>query len=357
MRSILLLIFYLSFLLARSENDTILVENLRYGWIQISDGDPKPVSDPSLTKLLAFSVIPNDGDLIKVCNDVPIDIWVNLKLIQSNLSPCLYLNLDSLKNSLKSDSLVFEITSEIGLAKLSAEVLQIVESNQSVVLFANRKNQNFRDFYLIGFMFLLLIYGLFRRTAPQRFQRIFLNPFKIRGSSLDDYYTDFLRPDSVFFIVCLAALAAFNLKFLEFSYYTTNFESTSFTEFLLDWVIKTLWIIAFIIGKYVAGSLFAGLFKFKGISNVHNQDFLYLLTWVLLAVFFLSILDFSFASMSHLFESKFPAYLVIFTILVFQIGIYLKLDKILSVNKMLIISYLCATEFLPGFILVYMLLK
>ncbi|MFT6866512.1 MAG: hypothetical protein ACJA08_001343 [Cyclobacteriaceae bacterium] len=357
MKSFLILIFSITFLVARSQNDTVLIENLRYGWIQIIEDEVRPVSDPSTTSLLVFSVVDTEGDLLKICNDEPVDIWVNLKMVQNNISRCFIINLDSLKRALQSDSLVFQVAATDGMSNLSTEIFKLEAGNKSILLFANRGNISFNNFYLIGFVFLLLLFALLRRKFPERFNRIFLNPFKIRGSTLDDYYTDFLRPDSIFFILCFAGLAAFNLKYLDFSNYANSFESTSFWEFLSDWGVKILYIISFVLIKYFVGHFFSNLFQFKSIGNIHNQDFLYLMTWVLIAVFFISVLDFSLTLFTGLFISWFTLYFVIGVILVFQLGIYMKLDKILSGNKMLIISYLCATEFLPGFILVYMLLK
>ncbi|MFY0599183.1 MAG: DUF4271 domain-containing protein [Cyclobacteriaceae bacterium] len=337
--------------------DTISVENLRYSWVQQEEGDISPIGRTTSLNLVAFLVNKSQGDILKVCNDAPVDIWVNMQLVGNKLTSCNTINLDSLREANQSDSLVFHIASKEGLSRLSTEIMQVSEKELQSASISLRANQSFRDFYFTGLVVFLMLIALFRNIFPQRFSRMLLNPFKARGSTVDEYYSDFVRPDNIYFAFVFSFLLSLCLQYFSVRANRANFESFDFLDFSISWSLTLLAVMGFVIAKYLLASIVSYIFNLKGISNIQNQDFLNYLFWIFLTVFGLTILEYSLSFHGGWSLLEFAMSTVAFLAVLFFAGVYFKLSKFISANKMLIISYLCTTEFIPGFIFIYVLLR
>lgn len=352
--AIVLLLFLSNELRAQ---DTIVIEDLRYSWIQLDNAGMSPAGNPSSLNLIAFLLNQNQGSLLKICNDEPIDIWVNMKMIENEVSACIVLDLDSLEELMQTDSMFFHVTSHKGLSKLSTEVLTVVNRLDESVEISLRSDENFSNFYIISSLLLLLSIGFVRKFYRKRFVNIFLNPFKARGSTIDEYYSDFFRAENISFICMFSLLVSLFIQYLEISNYQINLGSAEVFDFVVSHGIKFGFVLGFILSKHLLGVIVSSVFNLRSISNIHNQDFLNYFFWIFVIAFVGSISEFSIGYIGAWSIAKYLVYIITFMTVLFQFGIYMKMSKIISAKKILIISYLCTTEFIPGFILIYVLLR
>jgi hypothetical protein len=152
-------------------------------------------------------------------------------------------------------------------------------------------------------------------------------------------------------------MSAFVVQFMDLFGHWDVLAGLRFWDLVFQWVLKVLLIFALLILKYVLGAVLAQVFSLKNVANIHNQDLINYLFWVFVLLIFITLGQYAFAPEGLSQVTGAMVLVITVAVLIFQLGIYFKLLKITSLNKMLIISYLCVTEFLPGFILIYLLSK
>lgn len=337
--------------------DTLVIEDLRYSWIDVQEDELRPAGKPSSLKLIAFLVDESQGDLLQVCNDEPFDLWVNMQMLLNQADGCTTLNLREIRESVYSDSLLFHTSTNEDFSTLSTKLLRINELSDDSVFIESRSNKDFLNFYFLVVALGILFIGVFRKIYPLRFERSTFNPFKARGSSIDEYYSDFFRSDNTLFITLFSFIVSLCFHFLEVKNFESNYESTSFFGFLKGWSFKWLLVTAFIYIKYIFGIVISSVFSLRAIANIQNQDFCNYFFWVFMLVLGLNLTELAFANSGIILGADYLIFFIVVSVVIFQIGIFMKTYKSISFNKILIISYLCGTEFIPGFIIIYVLLR
>lgn len=347
MRSFLLFLFTVLACSLYASTDTVFVQDLRYSWVESNQGVPTPVNSPSSVRLISFAVPEDGGDLVRVCCDEPVDIWVNLRLISSGKAKCQVFSIDSLSSHFRSDSLVFQISSSFGLSELSTTLLLVEEDSEEDLTILSR-NKDFRNFFVIGLTLLVMVLSVARITFPQRFSRIYLNPFKAGGSTIEDYYDGFWDQGNMAFLLWLSLSLSFLL--------TCSFPGVNdqiFGEIIQTWLIIWVWVLVFMAFRIIVVSVVSRTFKLSAMAGIQNHDFFNYLFWLMLVVFmgvFLGVTSFSWLG---LFSGQTLIKLIIFFLLLYQFLSYLKFGSLIPRQKILIISYLCGTEMMPAFALIY----
>ena len=350
--------FFLSLsisLTAFSKTDTVLVEDLRYSWLSMEENEARPIINPEEVKLLSFTLRNITDEMLMICNDKPFDLWIDLKLQKTAISGCITTDLASIKSG--SDLINVQIRSESGVDHLSTGLYRLKANPKTQLDFLSLKNRAFVSFYVVLMTLLLFFTAVFRRFFSQRFSRIFLNPFKHRGNSTEDYYSHFFDLANLVAVAYTSLLISFCMQYFQYKANIGLTESFSTWDFLWQSLITTVGIIMFFIFKQLLGAIISHIFGFRSINNFHNQDFINFFTWVFYLILFLTLVDYSLAYHAVFISDKIPSVIIAVAIIIFQCGIYLKLERYIPHNKIMIFSYLCATEFIPGFILIYLLLK
>ncbi|MEP0366538.1 MAG: DUF4271 domain-containing protein [Cyclobacteriaceae bacterium] len=356
MKHFILTVFLsICFFVCKSENDTILVENLRYSWVyQNEQNIAEPVSGLSGLTSVSFHIPADNGEYLRICNENPYDLWVNLKLLSSESENCITYSLDSIMRVVSSDSLFFHVVSSKGLTSLSTELMAVTETESDEVIIKTRHSADFRNYYLSVLLLFLLLVAALRKLYPHRLAVTLSNPFKATAS-IEDYYFDFFTSSNLFFIFIFSFLAAFVVQLMEVYHNWENFAALKFIDLLGLWSSKLVLIFGVVLIKYILSIVVAQIFALRGVPGIHNQDLINYLFWVFVLLAVISLGQYSLRTEGDSIIARIMIMILAISLLIFQAGIYLKVSKITSLNKMLIISYLCVTEFLPGFILIYLL--
>jgi hypothetical protein len=357
MKIILSFLLVINSIILLAKIDTVMVEDLRFSWIAIEGEQPVPVVDPNAVQLLSFTLEPSAGQLLKISNDAPYDLWINMRLLESDISGPQTLSLDLLKASLNSDTLNIQIWSKSGVAKMSTTLWKESEVGDLPVELLQRKDTAYASYYVFGTFLIILFTAICRRYFGQRYVRIFNNPFNLRVSSMEDAYSDFFDSENILFVLYVSIIAAFEFNYFQLKADLLFAESLDWSALIFNWIKVAGVIFGFFIVKFIVGQIASLIFNFRSINNIHNQDFLNFFVWIFYVIWLLTLIDFSIGFLDVYIKDSLPRLFVGIMLIAFQIAIYLKLRKYIPQNKIMIISYLCATEFMPGFLMIYLLLK
>lgn len=354
----LLITLLFSFVLCQCfAQDTTIVEDLRYSWIDVGQDELTPAANPSSLNHIMFFVDQSQREILEICNDEPYHLWVNKKLIMNHATGCKNLHLQELHEIFFTDTLAIHLATKGGFSKLTTKLLTVKVDAENAVALDPRIHQHYHNHYYLILSIFLISLALFRRIYPLRFSRLLSNPFKSRSTSIDEYYSDFYRLDNILFILLFSFMVATSLQYLALKESPFNYESTNFKGFLSDWLLKWSLIASFCFAKHFIAKLLSTIFSIKHISNILNQDFLNYFFWVFSLILTFTLFEFSTAGLGGFLSADILIFFTILSIAIFQIGMFLKMYKMNSSNKILIISYLCGSEFLPGFIIIYIFLK
>lgn len=353
-----LLLFLLSSTLF-AQKDTVFVKDLTSSWQTF---DEPGLSVPYIeqeSEIIYFEVPRETGSLIKVECKADMDLWVNDQIYLSHFRGITYINLDSLNNNhLELPTLTFFGT-DWHEGDLITELYEVVHtSREKAYGKINEQGHLDQNSYLIILVILILLVGVYRRFFPGTFSKSYSNPlsFKLRGLSAEDNYQNFLGFDNLMAIIYLSIMASLLCYYLGYQMIklgiTPSWE-VSVPIILLVAIIGALMLIA----KFLWSLVVSAIFQFRDFPNIQNQDYIHFLILLTTLCLGLSVIDYT----QYNFTSEFlrSAIVMIYVIMLifFQFWMAIKLDKLYSHRKLMIISYLCTTEFLPSFIIIIWLLK
>ncbi|WP_258103079.1 DUF4271 domain-containing protein [Marinoscillum sp. MHG1-6] len=339
-----------------AQTDTVLLEDLRYQWVYLNEGETTPATGTSGIELVSFNTVLKENQIIKICNDEPYDIWVNLRMFKHQVSSCVSLQLEDFEE-LPSDTLNIQISGPRGLTSLTTELNHVVAIESDDLEIEYKSGNSLRDYYLISLLILLVFGAILRRYYTIRFDKLFSNPLAIRRrSSYDDFYPDFFSADNILILLYLAYLVAVPVVYINYRVQLIG-SGISFGGLMAEQLFFTGLVAILILGKHLISVILSSFFKFREVSNIQNQDFMNYFSWVALFILLITVLDLAYLVLNSSSWFSFIGYILTFSVAIFQLISYFKIDRVTSLKKIMIISYLCTTEFLPGFILIYLLIK
>lgn len=344
-------------------SDTLVVEDLRWSWLTTTGEEEwVPATDLDGVDRIFFQLdSPYTEKKLRICARQPVDVWVDRQLLlQTKSSGCRFLDLDSLAGPGHPGTLKFTIVAGEELKGLSTELIAVTEIERDEAhLLVEKRDTFFSDFYIMSALVILLLLGILKVTYPQKFSQLTRNPFsaKFTTSDMEDSYSAFFSFDNLFSIFLFGLLVSANLIYLSAKLPLPIPLGSSFPHMVMHWVWLGV-VLAFIVAlKYIFSSIISILFQVRSLPNIQVQDFVYLLTMVSLAAAAFIAVDFSFLRKDDLSLVQTVFVLTVIFIIIFQIWFYLKCVKLYSRKKLLIISYLCTTEIVPGFLAIYWFLK
>ncbi|MEQ9305795.1 MAG: DUF4271 domain-containing protein [Marinoscillum sp.] len=341
--------------------DTLFVKDLRVAWLTFDEQNNTVPYKEDKSEIIFFEIPsntdPNTFLMIKCLTSF--DIWINDQLFYEGFRGKKELNIDSLISAHLTTPSITLYARSWKSNQLRTELYKLTGSqNRNPYTRINRQGFLSSDVYLIAAMILIGLLGVYRRFFPSSFSKAFQNPFgfKLRGLSAEDAYHGFGSLDNVISILLLGLMSSVLVSYLGYqpvAMVTASQWAMSFMGVLVLGLMFTFYLIV----KYFLGYLVALVFDFKSIPNIQIQDFTHFFVLIISICLGLSALDYTIYN----FTSENLKNLVVITLVIsmvfFQFWLLLKLDKFYSHRKLMIITYLCTTEFLPGFLIVYWLVK
>lgn len=354
-----LYIFILTCLLAFpiSAQDTLVIQNLRHMWVEVdSKGNLTPYTSGNSPELIFFELSTSEQqDYLLLKSKKKVDVWLNNELILLQFDSAVTLDLDSLFKE-KGDNLRFKLFSAGGIDQsLVTKKIRIGNFTETdLITLKERQKSEANDLYLITLSIILLLTGIFRRYFPLVFYQSIRNPLS-RTASTKRTYDSFASADNLYSIFFFGAIST--LFFAYLGYNVVLFSGSGVIHGLFNWLISTFVVVGVIVLKYLWTKFISLLYQYRETPNIQTQDFIRFFTLIMLLGTLFTLIDFSlFGSGSGWFRDM-TLYIVLLALVFFQIWLFRKFDKHYSHKKLMIISYLCTTEFLPGFLAVYWLVK
>jgi hypothetical protein len=290
---------------------------------------------------------------IRICNDEKISIWVNGKLAM-NLVGCKLVDPEQLYSNTQTDTLFVSFTTNRKFANFRCELvqfekLQVIKEN---LLLARSTRNSFTEFTIISLITILIFLGILIGYYPSRMGYILEKTFTFKTNAYEFINTNFLGAPSL----CASGLLSLILGFL--SVYLNELldlnvfdRNQNAIEFIWSWLKLSFLIFAILFLKRFLIDILSGLFQFKGLKNYQMFDFINFNLFFFIPVTALLALDFNFFAsvnswVSLNFLLTFP-----FVLILFQVWFALKFVNHSPRRKLIIISYLCATEIIPAIFL------
>ena len=338
--------------------DTLVMRDLAVAW-RTFDTDGVVSEYVRSKNEIVFFELPkvSPSERLLIGSDEPVDIWLNEHLVKHNFSGSTTYSPDSLRMALGSPVRV-TIYQKGGIgSSLITQIAEIHSNKVSGDPLHPRLEGFADDAYLIILTILVLFTGVYRRVFPISFSHAFQTPltFKMRSLSAEESYMSFGSIDNLFTGLYFSGLVS---AFLSYSgVYPFREAPVTLASSLWTWLATTLLVFAFFLLKYGWSRLLGFIFEFKGLSNIHSQDFVSLFILVMTMCLGISAIDFTLFDFGSQTLKSGTILLLVLAVIFYQLWIYFKFDKYHSHRKLMIIVYLCTTEFLPGFLIIYWLVK
>lgn len=328
--------------------DTLIVTDFsKEMWIVDKSGKALPAFDIEKEKSVGLFLTDTPQRTFRICNNGPISIWIDGKFFKE-IDGCQYLSGEEIFANYTRDTLFVNFFALHTFSKFAFEEIKYQKTavTSETTERPRAESQGFNDFIVIVFLTLILITAFFRRRYPLRFDHIFKGVFTFKRSIYDVINTQFLGGASLFSVLLLSLQGGFVWIYAMNQADLPNQLAATYSNIFYDWFRISAIIFFLVVAKWLMLALFARLFGFRKNHDFQLFDFLNFLTFflslivtILMAGF---IIDTSLFMWVVNFEILFSGLLAAF---VLWYGI--KLVTTIPHQKLLIISYLCATEIIP----------
>lgn len=339
-------------LLARQ--DTLVVTD--YGNVLLStkeDSTLTPITSLSGITQAGFFLVGKPNGQIRICTKKETYVWVEGRLLD-RVKGCAYYNPDSFLRLGQKDTVYISFSSDSGLKGLVCE--QIVFDNGLVVKDDLTNPRSVRDafaeFSILALVILCFLIGLIVIANPTRLAYIRQKTFTFKTSTYEFINTGFFSNASInlliFYATSLGFVGTYLNKLLELG---LLFDPNNLFDFFIAWFSLSAIIFLFLVAKWLLLSLVSMLFRFRSLKDFQMFDFLNFNLVVMIFILAFIIIDFIFNPSSLTWISG--SFLLIFplSITLFVIWFTMKFVTNSPRKKLVIISYLCATEIVPVIVL------
>lgn len=354
MKRLLPLILFIFPIQIFAQSDTIVVADFTNVLVETSPtGQLQAVTSLDEVNQAGFFLNDFENGVLRICNDDPITLWVNGKLLKL-IEGCDLITSQELAKISSSDTLFIAISSKYSLIDLKCEwvifeELRIIREDSPL---ARDVRNAFREYVIICLIILLVIFGIITSSYPSRISYLLEKTFTFKISAYEFVNTSFFSAASINLVVCYSMSIAFIGVYLDTLLdYGLIERGDTILSFLLAWLKSSLVIFILIIAKWVLISIVAHLFNFKGLKNFQLFDFINFQTLLLLPILFFVVLDFILNTAEESWIGN--NFILVFPILVLMFILWFTLKFVSNSprKKLMIISYLCATEIIPAIIL------
>lgn len=346
-RNFIFTCLFLSPIALLAQLDTLMIQDLSSAWIRYEDNSlVQAFSDDGITSGGFFLLTENaDDQLLKVCGE-GFDIWVNSRLVVSNVDSCHTYRVQDLAQSFQNDTLYFTISSD-KFSDVAATLLQVEETLEARYdLPVERVARRQERAWLLFFVCLLVFGALLKWLDEPTFRQVIRVNFWKRKLEADATATMSISN------LLLMLLAAMLIGFQQVS----GLSREPLEEMMQLFLRSTGFVVSFMIFKIIVLRVIARLFRFYRFEGKQIREYLFFLNSLLLLMLMIEWSSFWF--FDYQLQSLFfgPSLCIIISLL-FLIWLFIKFPRALSNRNLHIISYLCTTEIIPTFVLASWLLN
>lgn len=337
--------------------DTVVVKD--YAKVLITtdnSGAIIPVTELGVVKQAGFFLNGMPEGKIRICNDDELSVWTDGKLLRT-LSECEFIDPKLLFQFSKKDTIYMSFSAASKFENFRCEL--VIFEEYQLLRDESSKPRNtrsaFQEFNIIALIILLCSFAIFTSSFPSRLTYFLSKTFSLKASAYQFTNTSFFYRANVYmaFIVCMTI--AYEIIYIDqkidLAFVTSPVD---LGEFLLLWSTITAWIFSFYFVKRFLVQIVAGLFNMRKLRDWQLFDLVNFMGYFVLVLFIVVLWDFILKSSGDSWISSYFSSYFIFVLLLFEIWFIAKFVTNSSYQKLLIISYLCATELIPAiFIMVW----
>ena len=340
--------------------DTItLVDYTQVMIVSDVDGKAQPITALDKTKHAGFFLNSQPEGVIRICAEHETFLWINGRLDQT-IDGCKYYDPSHFFSKEQTDTVFLALSSGESLEGLICDLVIYEELRvvKEEVAISRSIRDYFREFAACVFLIMLIILGYIYNAYPSRINYMITKSFTIKKSSYEFINTAFFSASSFYLLVFFSLMSAFVLIYLNSILDAQFFFSPEqFGEYWMTWLQLSGGVCLIMLIKWVLVSVVSKLFRFRAWDEFQLFDFLNFSTLIMLVSTLIIAVDFIFFNASNPLVGS--SVLIIFPIsfLIFIFWFTFKFVSNSPRKKLVIFSYLCATEIIPVVLLTGLFFK
>lgn len=335
--------------------DTVVHKDLAKALLIVKeDGSLDPVLDVSKYNSFGLFIQKSPPRLIRICNSQYVSLWVDGRFYDGITNGCTIIESESLFDSSTSDTVYLNVYSKEPLNEFRLEEIGLSASFVDDSSWSRKRagKSHFNDFIYTSLIILMSLLGGLIIKFSNRVRYIIDKAFSIKNSSYELADVRILSPVGLSFCTYLSLLIGFFNVYFSYSSETGSVEEYSFLWFSSQWLFSAGYIFIFLVIKWIVASIVSALFSFGKSFEYQLFDFINLTLIFCIGLIGYFIIDFVFLiriESLHTHEMKIFIYAVLSLTILFLLW---KFVSNYPHRKLLIITYLCATEIIPAIVLI-----
>jgi len=322
------------------------------------NGVINPVTDYSKIDKAGFFLNEIPNGILRICNDDELFAWADGRLVLT-AKGCVLIDPKILFEEATSDSIFFSFSASPKFENFRCEL--VVFDNQQVVKDEISKPRQvrdaFREFCIITIIVLLITLGLFTATFRGRLNFFIARTFSLKVSAYQFTNTSFFGRANLFMIVIVCLTAAFEIIYINQKTVGSIGIPLQLAGYTMWWLSIAIWLLAFFLVKRILTHTISGLFKMPKLRDWQLFDLVNFSGYFVLILFIIILWDFILKGQGDSWINPYFSYYFICVLLLFALWFIIKFVINSSFQKLLIISYLCATEIVPSILIMVWFLK
>lgn len=360
MRNTLTILLLAINLVAFSQQDTVIIKDYKRILITTeASGELRPVTDISSERQVGFFLNHTSDGVIRICNNTEVFVWVEGRLI-SRIESCDILEPNELFEESSSDTVYVSISTPVGFDDFKCELV-IFEDFQVLreeVSEPRVVRDLFREFNIITITILLVLFGVLSVSYSSRLNFFINKTFALKASVYQFINTSFFGRANVFMAAIVALCLAFEVIYINEIVGLQLFPSPkSLASYFFLWLEVSAWLLFFLLVKRYLIQLVSGLYRMKKLKDWQLFDFINFTGYFVLILFIIVLWDFILKSSVNSWVNEYFTYYFVGVLILFELWFITKFVANSTYQKLLIISYLCATEIIPSIFLMVWFFK
>jgi hypothetical protein len=354
MKAVITVVLFTIFQTAFSQQDTITVIDYTKVLVRAdSDGNVEPITSLEGVGQAGFFMNGVPKGQVRICHPDKLFVWINGRLL-TTIEECEFIDPARLFRDVQSDTIYVSLSTKNSLEDLTCDLVIFEELTviKDQIAEPRQIRSVFVEFAIIALIILLIVIGVIISNYASRVSYLFEKTFTFKVSAYEFVNTGFFSGASMYLLVFYALALSFSGLYLNSLLELNFFEnSVALVGYLIQWVRLAVIVFSLFIFKWIMVSLVSQLFKFRGLRNFQLFDFVNFNFVLLLPILIFLVTDFIFNTESQSWISS--GFLILFPIIIilFVVWFTLKFVNNSPRKKLVIISYLCATEIIPLIIL------
>ncbi len=347
--------------MAQSDDQSYhLVEDLRPEWLTIDQHNQyvpfvaRDRANPSIIGV-RLDLKKYAGNQLRCCLPAYTSLLIEKEILTSvERSRCLIYSIDSLRSVYQQSTLLLTVYQPA--SQLAQVDLQVVNNTSAPLAQPHpilpRLLSAKENFFVLGLVFILMLYATLINYYPKTFRNIFNLPriLALRSREEDLRVRLISEPHTLFLIQhCLVVAFLFIVLVPDVDQWLSSnwFTLSGVGSYLWLWLLLSLIVLITIWAKYLIVVLFGSLFKLKQLTYLHMFDFMRLSMMFWGIVFLLATCTHYNFTVDEQTYVRVLTYLFMAFALARILILYLRLFRNSTLKNMYLFSYICTAEIIP----------